>query len=83
MKLRLSLLFGLALTAQLVNASWHGFDPVEDGLQLASAATLAALVLALAKARSERRKALILQVRECDRLRLISRRLVETIRQSA
>jgi signal transduction histidine kinase len=117
MKLRLSLLFGLALTVQLVNASWHGFDPIEDGLQLASAATLAALVLALAKARSERRKALILQVldelgqpltvlhgyismfsdgtlhsmnghaellqRECDRLRLISRRLVETIRQSA
>ena len=54
MKLRLSLLFGLALTPQLVNASWHGFDPVAELLQ-----------------------------GECDRLRLISRRLVETIRQSA
>ena len=97
--------------------SLAGFDPVEDGLQLASAATLAALILTLAKARSQQQKALILKVldelgnpltvlrgyismfndgtltsvnghardlqRECDRLQLISRRLVDTIRHSA
>ena len=117
MKLRIGFLFALALGAQIVNAAWHGFDLVEDGLQLASAATLAALILTLAKARSQRQKALILKVldelgnpltvlrgyismfndgtltsvnghaqglqRECDRLQLISRRLVDTIRHSA
>ena len=36
MRLQLVILFVLALTAQMVNAAWHGFDPVEDGLQLAS-----------------------------------------------
>ena len=41
MKIQLVVLFVLALTAQLVNAAWHGFDPVEDGLQFASAGTLA------------------------------------------
>jgi signal transduction histidine kinase len=117
MKVRLTVLFVLALAAQLVNAGWHGFDLVEDGLQLLSAATLAALVLSLAKARNQRQKALILQVLdelgqpltvirgyismfsdgtlrsvnghaqvlqgECDRLQLISRPLVDTIRRSA
>jgi signal transduction histidine kinase len=62
MKLQLVVLFGLALAAQLVNAAWHGFDPVEDGLQIISAGTLALLVLRLSRARSERRKALILRV---------------------
>jgi len=41
MRLQLAILFVLALSAQLVNATWHGFDPVEDGLQIASAGTLA------------------------------------------
>jgi hypothetical protein len=52
----------LALTAQLINAAWHGFEPVEDGLQLASAGTLSLLILRLNRDRSRRRKALILQV---------------------
>ena len=62
MRLQLAILFALALTAQLVNAAWHGFDPVEDGLQLASAATLSVLILRLNRVRSRRRKSLILQV---------------------
>src|SRR2546428_6834834 len=62
MKLRLVVLFVLALTAQLVNAAWHGFDPIEDGLQIISAGTLAMLVLALSRASTERRKTLILRV---------------------
>ena len=33
MRLQLAILFVLALTAQLVNAAWHGFALVEDGLQ--------------------------------------------------
>jgi signal transduction histidine kinase len=115
MRLQLAILFVLALTAQLVNAAWHGFDPVEDGLQLASAATLSLLILRLNRARSQRRKALILQVldelgqpltifqgyvsmlsdgtlsslngrtdvlrQECERMRSITRKLVETIRR--
>jgi hypothetical protein len=114
MKLQLALLFVLALTAQLVNAAWHGFDPVEDGLQLLSAGTLAVLVLGVSRARSQRQKVLILQVLdeigqpvtvlqgyismladgslrslnghaavlqgECERLRLITRKLVDVIR---
>jgi len=62
MKLQLTILFVLALTAQLVNAAWHGFDPIEDGLQLASAGTLSLLILRLNRVRSRRRKALILRV---------------------
>jgi signal transduction histidine kinase len=62
MQPRLLLLIVLALIAQVVNASWHGFDLVEDGLQLISAATLAALVVALVRARSRRRTDLILRV---------------------
>jgi hypothetical protein len=62
MKLQLAVLFVLALTAQLINAAWHGFEPVEDGLQLASAGTLSLLILRLNRDRSRRRKALILQV---------------------
>ena len=62
MRLQLAILFALALTAQLVNAAWHGFDPVEDGLQLVSAATLSLLILRLNRVRSQRRKELILQV---------------------
>ena len=62
MKLQLVVLFVLALTAQLVNAAWHGFDPIEDGLQIISAGTLAMLVLALSRASTERRKTLILRV---------------------
>ena len=62
MKLQLAVLFVVALTAQLVNAAWHGFDPVEDGLQLASAGTLSLLILRLHRVRSRRRKTLILQV---------------------
>jgi signal transduction histidine kinase len=62
MKLQLAFLFALALAAQLVNAAWHGFDPVEDGLQLISAGTLATLVLRVSRAWSQRRKLLILQV---------------------
>jgi hypothetical protein len=54
MKLQLAFLFGLALAAQLANAAWHGFDPVEDGLQLLSAGTLAMLVLRLSRAFSQR-----------------------------
>ena len=115
MRLQLAILFVLALTAQLVNAAWHGFALVEDGLQLASAATLSLLILRLTRARSRRRKALILQVLdelgqpltvfqgyvsmlsdgtlsslngqadvlrgECERMRCITRKLVETIRR--
>jgi hypothetical protein len=115
MRLQLAILFALALTAQLVNAAWHGFDPVEDGLQLASAATLSLLILRLNRVRSQRTKALILQVldelgqpltifqgyvsmlsdgtlsslngrtdvlrQECERMRYITRKLVETIRR--
>jgi signal transduction histidine kinase len=62
MKLEIAILLVLALTAQIVNAAWHGFDPLEDMLQVVSAATLALLVLRLARARSQRRKRLILQV---------------------
>jgi signal transduction histidine kinase len=62
MKIQLAVLLGLALAAQLVNAAWHGFDPIEDGLQVISATTLAVLALRLARLRSERRKALILRV---------------------
>jgi hypothetical protein len=62
MRLELAVLFVLALTAQVVNAGWHGFSPVEDGLQLASAGTLSLLILRLNRVRSRRRKALILQV---------------------
>src|SRR5213593_122562 len=62
MKLRLVVLFVLALTAQLVNAAWHGFDPIEDGLQIIAAGTLAMLVLGLSRASTERRRALILRV---------------------
>ena len=62
MRLQLVVLVVLALTAQLVNAAWHGFDPVEDGLQIISAGTLALLVLGLSRAQTERRKALILRV---------------------
>jgi signal transduction histidine kinase len=114
MRLELVILFVLALTAQLVNAAWHGFDPLEDGLQFASAATLSLLILRLNRARSRRRKALILQVMdelgqpltvfqgyismladgtlsslnghidvlrtECERMRGITRKLVDTIR---
>ena len=115
MRLELAILFVLALTAQLVNAAWHGFEPVEDGLQIASAGTLALLILRLNRVRSQRRKALILQVmdemgqpitifqgyismlsdgtlsslngqadvlrQECERMRCIARKLVETIRR--
>lgn len=115
MQLQLGILFVLALTAQLVNAAWHGFDPIEDGLQFASAATLSLLILRLIRVRSQRRKALILQVldelgqpltifqgyismvsdgslsslnghadvlrQECERMRGITRQLVETIRR--
>jgi signal transduction histidine kinase len=115
MRLQLAILFALALTAQLVNAAWHGFDLVEDGLQIASAATLSLLILRLNRARSQRRKALILRVldelgqpltifqgyvsmladgtlsslngrtdvhrEECERMRQITRKLVETIRR--
>ena len=115
MRLQLSILFVLALTAQLVNAAWHGFDPIEDGLQFASAATLSLLILRLNRVRSQRRKALILQVldelgqpltvfqgyvsmlldgtlsslnghtdvlcQECERMRCITRKLVDTIRR--
>src|SRR5690349_16011771 len=115
MRLQLAILFVLALTAQFVNAVWHGFDPVEDGLQLASAATLSLLILRLHGVRSRRRKALILKVldelgqpltvfhgyvsmlsdgtlsslngqadllrQECERMRCITRKLVETIRR--
>ena len=115
MRLQLAILFALALTAQLVNAAWHGFDPVEDGLQLASAATLSLLILRFNRVRSQRRKALILRVldelgqpltifqgyvsmlsdgtlsslngrtdvlrQECERMRSITRKLVETIRR--
>jgi len=80
MRLQLAILFGLALTAQLVNAAWHGFDPVEDGLQLASAATLSLLILRFNRVRSQRRKALMLR-QECERMRCITRELVETIRR--
>lgn len=62
MKLEIAVLLMLALTAQIVNAAWHGFDPIEDTLQVASAGTLALLVFRLARARSQRRKRLILQV---------------------
>ena len=62
MRLQLAILFVLALSAQLINATWHGFDPVEDGLQIASAGTLALLIVRLVRVRSQRRKALILQV---------------------
>jgi signal transduction histidine kinase len=61
-KLQIGILFVLALTAQLVNAAWHGFDLVEDGLQFISAATLAVLILRLNRLQSRRRKALILRV---------------------
>ena len=115
MRFQLAILFVLALTAQLVNAAWHGFDLIEDGLQIASAGTLALLILRLNRIHGQRRKALILQVldelgqpltifhgyismlsdgtlsslnghadalhRECERMRQISRKLVETIRQ--
>ncbi len=114
MKLRLVVLVVLALTAQLVNAAWHGFDPIEDGLQIISAGTLAMLVLGLSRASTERRKALILRVLdefgqpltviqgyvsmladgtltslnghteilqgECERMRGLTRRLVQEIR---
>src|SRR3989442_15292808 len=62
MPVQLAILFVLALTAQLVNAAWHGFDPVEDGLQFASAATLSLLILRLNRVRTQRRKTLILRV---------------------
>jgi hypothetical protein len=115
MRLQLAILFVLALTAQIVNAAWHGFEPVEDGLQIASAATLSLLILRLNRVRSQRQKALILQVmdemgqpltifqgyvsmlsdgtlsslngkaevlrQECERMRCITRKLVETIRR--
>lgn len=116
MRLQLTILFALALAAQFVNAAWHGFDPLEDGLQLASAATLSLLILRLNRARTQRRKALILQVmdelgqpltifqgyvsmlsdgtlsslngrtdvlrQECERMRSITRKLVEAIRRN-
>ena len=50
MRLQLVVLVVLALTAQLVNAAWHGFDPVEDGLQIISAGTLAMLALRVSRA---------------------------------
>ena len=115
MKIQLVVLFVLALTAQMVNAAWHGFDPIEDGLQIASAGTLALLVLRLSRAATERRKALILRVldefgqpltvfqgyvsmladgtlttlnghtavlhRECERMRGLTRNLVDAIRE--
>jgi hypothetical protein len=115
MRLQLAILFGLAMTAQLVNAAWHGFELVEDGLQIVSAGTLALLILRLNRLHSQRRKALILRVldemgqpitifqgyismlsdgtlsslngqaevlgRECERMRCITRKLVETIRR--
>ena len=59
MKLQLAVLFVVALTAQVVISTWHGFDPVEDGLQLASAGTLSLLILRLHRIRSRRRKTLI------------------------
>jgi len=62
MRLQLAVLFALALTAQVVNAAWHGFDLVEDGLQLTSAGTLSLLILRLNRVHSRRRKALILRV---------------------
>jgi signal transduction histidine kinase len=115
MRLQLAILFALALTAQAVNAAWHGFDPIEDGLQFASAGTLSLLIVRLHRVRSQRRKALILQVldelgqpltifqgyvsmlsdgtlsslsgrtdvlrQECERMRCITRKLVQTIRR--
>jgi len=115
LKIQLVVLFVLALTAQLVNAAWHGFDPVEDGLQIISAGTLAMLALRVSRAWSEQRKALILRVldefgqpltvihgyvsmladgtltslnghaellqRECDRMRSVTRKLVDAIRE--
>lgn len=62
MRLQLAILFVLALTAQLVNATWHGFELLEDGLQVASAATLALLILRMNRVRTQRRKTLILRV---------------------
>ena len=62
MRLQLAILFVLALAAQLVNAAWHGFDPIEDGLQFASATALALLILRLNRVNSQRRKTLILHV---------------------
>jgi signal transduction histidine kinase len=62
MRRQLAILFVLALGAQLANAAWHGFSLVEDGLQIVSAGTLALLILRLNRVRSQRRKALILQV---------------------
>jgi signal transduction histidine kinase len=108
-------LFVLAMSAQVLNAAWHGFNPIEDGLQIVSAGTLALLVLRLSTASTRRRKALILQVldefgqpltvlqgyvsmladgtltslnghtgvlqQECERMRQITRTLVDTIRE--
>lgn len=37
MKLQLAVLFALALSAQLVNAAWHGFEPLRRRLLADSA----------------------------------------------
>jgi signal transduction histidine kinase len=57
-----ALLLLLALGTQLVLAAREGFDPLDDGLQLASAATLVALILHLTQTRQRRQKELILRI---------------------
>jgi hypothetical protein len=62
MKLEVGLLVLLAVVTQLMLAARHGFEPVEDGLQVASAGTLVLLVIIASRARVRKRKALVLQI---------------------
>ena len=62
MKLEVALLLIVAIAAQLALAARHGFEPLEDGLQLTSAGTLVLLVINAWRARMPKRKELVLQI---------------------
>ena len=62
MRVEIAVLVVLALATQLFLAARHGFEPVEDGLQIASAGTLVLLVFRVANARLRRRRELVLQI---------------------
>jgi signal transduction histidine kinase len=62
MPFHVGLLLVLAIGIQLVIAAREGFDPVDDSLQIASAATLVALVVEVTRRRRRRQKELILRI---------------------
>ena len=116
MRADIVLLVLLALSIQLFTAFHHGFELLEDGLQLASGITLVILVLRAMRLRTRHQTELLLQIldelgqpltvfhgylsmladgslrsldgkidvlrAECEEMRRIIRKLVNTLRQA-